>query len=211
MASRNSWLSSVGDYGTLVRNLAVSDPRLRQRDPKLVRQGTPWENATSKAVIFQKLDGVGQFSTSLPFCDGPSLSKFLDDPSSQGQDDQQLVVVQGLNPEIIGAIGCHFRMHPSFFVEHEKAVVIAPRDGGEGDGPVLPSMAMTREHMTFKYYESFTLPENLQGNFTLCCADSGRHIGVTRLRGQFSRVGMLRRKCSLWRRQRHGGKGWDSQ
>lgn len=207
--SRVSWLSSLGDYGVLARNLTALDPRLIQRDPKAVRQGSPWERAVARAVVLRKPQG-GQFSSPLSFVDAQSLSDFLsNDVLSRDPDAQQVIIVQGLNPKFTGAIGSHFKMHPSFFVEHERVVVIASRDAGDGDGPVLPSMMTAREHVTLKYYESFTMPEHVLGMFRICCADSGRHIAATRLAGQFSRAGILRRKCSVWRRRRQGGKGWD--
>ena len=210
--SRPSWLSSFGDYGTYVRNLTASDPRLSQRDPKLVAQKTPWETAVARAVVFHKSPGGKKFSTPVSFDKAPLLSDFLSNNQlSRDPDGQQLIIVEGLNPAFAGALGSHFRMDPSFFVEQMRVIVISAHKTAVGDGPVLPSLAMAREHMTLKYYESLTMPDHVARTFKLCCADSGRHLGVTRVAGQFSSVGMLRRKCSVWRRRRQGGKGWDGK
>lgn len=209
--THSSWLCAPGDYSTLTTKLTGSDPRLLKRDPKATRQGTPWQTALSQAVILQKPSN-SQFSAPLAFSDGHSLAQFLqNDQLAQNPDTQQIIILQGLNPAFTAAVGSHFKMHPSFFVEHERVVVIPSRDFGEDDGPILPSSMTSRGHLTFKYYECFTMPESMTGIFNLCCADSGRHLGITRLAGEFSRIGMLRRKCSVWRRLRQGGTGWDGE
>ncbi|KAM5349368.1 hypothetical protein ACJ41O_005873 [Fusarium nematophilum] len=197
-----SWLSTVGDYDTLVHQLTASDPRLSRRDPKSkLRQKTPWVNAPARAVVLQAASNQ-PFRRPVVYT---NASRLLESLCTDPPEGRRLVIMQGLNPAFVGAVGTCFRMHPSFFVEHERVVVVAhTTQTTESDAPVLVT---GREHVTLKYYEAFELPDELMGMFKLCCADTGRHIGVTRLARSFSRIGVVRRKCAVWRRQREGG--WD--
>ena len=75
---------------------------------------------------------------------------------------------------------------------------------------MLPSMARTAQHYTMKYFELVGLPRHVQGRFEMCCAETGRHVGVTRAKGVFMDAGIVQRKCTVWRQVNSDG-GWDCQ
>lgn len=203
------WLSAPGEYQDLVHRLCAADPRLRRRDPKADRQKTPWPNQTARLVALE-MGSDGAFSKPTEH-DPQSLKEYLNNQviSSNVEHGSRLFILEGLRPEFIAAFGNHFKMHPSLFTEHERVVVMAPSALMEDDAVVLPGMTGNREHYILKYYEPLHLPEKVHSIFRMCCAVSGRHIGITRARGFFSEVGILRRKCSIRRRKRVQGLGWD--
>jgi len=203
-----SWLSVGGEYQDLIKGLCASDPRLRQRDPKARWQGIQWPRDDSRLLVLE-LEPGGSFGS--PMEQTPlSLRQYLEGQSvSADPNGRTVYVLEGQSPEYIAVIGSHFKLHPSFFSENDRTVVFSYDPRGESDGMVLPSMAMTREHITLPFFELFVLPENIRNTYKLYCNKTGRHIGATRMWRGFSEVGILRRKCSFWRRQRENGKGWD--
>jgi hypothetical protein len=203
-------LSGAGEYRNLIHRLCASDPRLRRRDPKSVKQQIPWNTTPGRVVI---LEACQQPKSSVHFqrtvsCDTPeSLKAHLE--TRPANDANRVYMLEGQNPNFIAVLGEYFRIHPSFFAEHERIDVIARGVERESDAVVLPTMAVAREHFTLKYFELFLLPDCLRNTFWLYCALTGRHIGATRFSGSFMEVGIVRRKCSIWRRQGEANKGWD--
>ena len=114
-------------------------------------------------------------------------------------------VLEGLHLDFISVLGEHLGLHPSIFVDHERVVINSEK---ECDNVGLPSLLKSRKHCTMKYFQLFSLPKNVHGCFKMYCEATGRHIGVTRVAGAFSNVGILRRKCSFWTRQTEAGHPW---
>jgi hypothetical protein len=204
------WLSGAGEYRNLIHSLCASDPRLRQRDPKSVKHHIPWSTTPGRVVTleaYQRPESSLAFKQTGAYDTPQSLKIHLE--TRPADDVQRVYILEGQNPNYVAVLGEYFRMHPSFFTEHERVDVIARGIGREGDAVVLPTMAVAREHFTLKYFELFRLPDCLRNTFWLYCAVTGRHIGATRFLGSFSEIGIVRRKCSVWRRQRQSNIGWD--
>jgi len=202
----SDWLSAPGEYQDLVSALSASDPRLRSRYKKNLAQDIQWPNPRAKLVVLEA-DSNEVFGEPAKH-DPPSLKAYLETraQSPDVADLRRVFILEGIHPDFVAVLGAHFKMHPSFFVEHERVVLFE-----ECDTIVLPATTKMRQHYTMKYFELTRLPQSVQGNFTMCCAVTGRHIGVTRAKGKFLDVGVLRRKCSIWRQASLAGSGWDCE
>jgi hypothetical protein len=197
--SAHYWLSASGEYRELMGQL-LSSPRYR--DPKAESQETSWPNKHMKLVVLE-LQSDGKLQASHEHTPQSLQEHFQNVRSAHCS---RAYILEGLHPDFISILGKHFGMHPSIFLDHERVVVNSAR---ECDTVVLPSLLKSREHCTMKYFQLFSLPENARGCFKMCCQTTGRHIGVTRVKGEFSNVGILRRKCSIWTRQTGPGQPWD--
>jgi len=143
------------------------------------------------------------------------------EPASPGRTSgagrRRVYVLEGLGPGFVDALGRHFGLHPSVFVEHERVVVHNQTHAGESDGLPLPSCLRSRRHLALRYFEVMAFSEAPR-SFRWVCADTGRHVGVSRdLRWEtnqkddidrFLDVGIVRRKCGIWHTTREDG-GWD--
>ncbi|KAI8633625.1 hypothetical protein F5Y19DRAFT_489092 [Xylariaceae sp. FL1651] len=203
------WLCRAGEYQDLVSDLCAADPRLRQRDEKAVRQKTPWPVHHARLVVLECSDGR-TFGGPVEYTP-QALRDCLESQRerSSPEDPSRVYILEGLHPSFITVLGDRFKMHPSLFTEHERVGVISHTALRESDTGILPAMTRTREHYTMKYFELLRLPQEIRGRFEINCSMTGRHIGVTREKGQFSDVGTLHRKCSVWRRYHEHGQGWD--
>jgi hypothetical protein len=209
-ARESDWLSAPGEYQDLISKLCASDPRLRSRCSKNLRQGTPWPNPNARLVVLET-GGNGDTTFGNPIQHDPaSLKAYLDSKPAAGAGSGRVFILEGLHSDFIAVLGSHFKFHPSVFVEQERIVVIQPYARQENDLYRLPSVARTSQHYTMKYYEMVRLPPAAQNRFRLNCAETGRHIGVTRAKGEFLEAGIVRRKCTVWRQVDSNG-GWDCQ
>jgi hypothetical protein len=205
----SSWLSGKGAYAKQVNARCASDPRLRYRDPKNIKQNIPWPHPHCRVVSLQASDS-GPFESSHTIPTVQHLRTQLETKSASNNE-RRIFIVEAPSPEYIDAIGSYYQMCPSFFTEHLATVVFDNTTNALSDGPVLPSVAITREHVTIPYFELCSIPSCIQNTFKLFCAVTGRHLGVTRYMRTFSSAGTLRRKCSIWKRDKLGGKGWDCE
>lgn len=207
MTRGGNWLAAEGEYRDFVESLSVSDPRLRNRDPKAIAQKIPWEDRDVRVVTLE-LAKDDSFGRAVEIRDSASLSRHL------GGGDRQpgartVYVLEGLGPGFIAVLGRHFALHPSIFLEHERCIVMNRRSQGESDGMPLPSVLLTREHVEMKYFELLRLDRPPE-SFRLVCGRTGRHIGVARAESTFTDTGIVRRKCSLWSRTTAQG-GWECE
>jgi hypothetical protein len=203
------WLSAKGEYRHLIHGLCNSDPRLRRRDRRAVKHEYLSSTSATRVMLLEaqrEAAGSACFAQPFPLTTAQALNEHLE--TRPTNDIGRVYILEGLHPAFHAVLGDHFGMHPSFFAEHERINVISSQFT-QSDSMVLPSIAASREHVILKYFELFNLPEECQDTFLLDCAITGRHIGVTRYLGFFSKIGILRRKCSIWRRQAKSGKGWD--
>ncbi|KAK0612181.1 hypothetical protein B0T14DRAFT_439473 [Immersiella caudata] len=136
-----------------------------------------------------------------------SLKRYLNHDPNPQPGTGRVFILEGLNPEYIAVLGGHFKMHPSMFVDHERTVVISPFTRQSSDFLTLPGTARTAQHFTLKYFELIRLPEDALG-LRMYCAETGRHIALTRMKGDLMDVGVVRRKCTIWNRSARDG-GWD--
>ena len=204
-----TWLCPDGEYGNVIKDLCSSDPRLRNRDWRAIRFGVPWPMQHARLLAFKvnpdsSVERVCEYDSAKPLKHHLRSRRTIPD-----SDLGYVYILEGLQPEFVDTLGSHFRIHPSFFVEHERIVHFKEDAHLDCERDILPSMNPAREHFVLRYFEAIRLPENVRGIFRLYCAETCRHLAVTRFMGQFSEVGVLRRKCSVWRRRRGSGKGWD--
>lgn len=216
------WLAAEGPYRDYVTSLQGADPRLRQRDPKAKAQNTPWLDAQTRVAVLDFEADSAAFSEPVYFTGAQSqaLGDFLaagpappSDSETRAQervpkDRRRVVILEGLSPTFIALLGQHFGLHPSIFIEHERVLVMNMNAGGESDGLPLPSCLRLRDHMVMKYHEPMEL-DPIPSSFRLSCGSSGRHIATSRFNGVFSKVGIVRRKCSWWSKTREDGRGWE--
>jgi hypothetical protein len=208
MAKEGSWLASDGTYQDVIKTLCTADPRLRNRDPKAVTQRTPWQDRGVRAVHLALRPGSNTFEKPAAFSTPASLDGHLIKSVSKAGD-RNVYILEGLGPGFVAVLGSRFGVHPSFFLEHERVIVMNRKSQGESDGIALPSMLETRQHLCLKYFEMLQF-DRQPTSFRLVCSDTGRHIGVSRAESDFLDVGIVRRKCSMWTRRTEGG-GWDCE
>ncbi|KAK7981365.1 hypothetical protein PG988_003603 [Apiospora saccharicola] len=207
-SNTGDWLSAPGEYRDLIHHLCASDPRLKRRDPKAAGKHIPWSNVPGKVVMLASQASTTGFEQPVTYGAPQALKEHLDTRSPDTLN--RIYILEGQNPDLIASLGGYFKMHPSFFLDHERVDVIAQGAVRESDAMTLPSMVLNQEHFCIKYFELVSLPASLRGTFWLQCALSGRHIGVTRIMGSFLDIGVVRRKCSIWRRRRSNSNGaWD--
>lgn len=140
------------------------------------------------------LEGSGASGTTFgnPVPHGPaSLKAYLDSHAAPKAGSGRVFILEGLHPDYIAVLGAHFKMHPSVFVDQERTVVISPYTQQSSDFLTLPGTGRMAQHFTMKYFELVGLPQHVL-NFRMCCAETGRHIGVTRAKGEFMDVGIVR-------------------
>lgn len=207
-SNQGDWLSAPGEYRDLIHHLCDSDPRLRRRDPKAVKKHIRWNDVRGKVVMLANQANATEFEQPIMYDTLHGLKEHLETRPTDTLN--RIYILEGQNPDLIASLGEHFRMHPSFFLQHERVDVDAQGATRESDIMTLPSMALNREHYCIKYFEVISLPASLHGTFRLRCTTSGRHIGVTRIMGSFLDLAVVRRKCSIWRRRRSKLDGaWD--
>jgi len=203
MRRESDWLSAPGDYQDLIHKLSALDPRLRSRCNKNIHQNIPWPNPNARLVVLESSDGGVNFGPPVHHAPASLMSYLAAAPEPKkgaGAGVSRVFILEGLHPEYIAVLGGHFRMHPSVFVDQERTVVISPFMHQSSDFFTLPAAARTAQHYTMKYYELVGLPPHVL-NFRTCCAETGRHIGLTRAKGEFMDVGIVRRKCTVWRQR----------
>lgn len=189
------WISDNPEHQQLIEKLSASDPRLRYRDSPNVERHIPWPPPNTRVFMFEAQSARQEMWKQTELHDSVALRESLQNPSSQSADGRRIVILEGQAPVYIDVLTAHFGMHPAFFVDHERRWLDA-----------LPSAML--EHITMKYFELIYLPLEMR-EFSFCCAESGRPISATRVLGEFTDTGILHRKCTVWRRTRPGGGGWD--
>ncbi|KIX02724.1 uncharacterized protein Z518_08666 [Rhinocladiella mackenziei CBS 650.93] len=198
-------------YGELRKSLCPSDPRLEKSTfcSSVPPPGTwrPWCRAKARVLALQ-LRLAEPFVTPVEFTDAASLAADLKEKAGSSDPDvRRIYLLEGLSDDFVSVLGNHFRLHPSLFMDHDRLLLLGNRMTGEGGGlPILPSATCQRDHVSLKYHEPLVLSER-PTSFRIICDTSGRHIAVTRLMGEFSDVGICRRKCTFWSKKTGVG-GW---
>ncbi|KAI0892424.1 hypothetical protein F4806DRAFT_500108 [Annulohypoxylon nitens] len=195
------WLSGSTPYSRLINDQCSSDPRLRIRDPKCVDRKTMWPDMPVRVRVLDRSENQGLVVIE-ELSNIDVLQKFLDSRNRlPGQ--ETVYLVESFDPQTVGVLGGHFKIHPSFFVEHERVKTSDHDAFSRTDTVLLPSSLSTRDHFTLKYPEPIHIYQGMPG-FHVNCHITGRHIKATRSGGKMLPVGILRRKCSVWSRTYNG-------
>ena len=204
------WLCPPGEYQSLVKALCASDPRLRHRDPKSVNQGTPWPPRNER-VVGLRLGASGSFESVYEWSAAhrPQNDFFTDlrRGAVVNPNDCNVLLIEGISPRMVEALGVRFGIHPSFFVDHERVGLFSSRHDRNSSLTTLPHCAKWlsgNNGLTLKYYEVLDLTQGTD-IFYMSCAESGRHIGAFRMNGRISPTVVVRRKCSVWPSTHPGG------
>jgi hypothetical protein len=170
----------------------------------------PWQRAKPSVVAIH-LNQNGCFGPATEHLDPNMLQAYFHQDSRSNNPPQGSVyILEALSPAFITVLGSHFQLHPALFADHERLVPFNNRVTGEYGGlPFLPSAIHGRDYVSLKYHEPLLL-STLPTGFRNLCDVSGRHIAVTRILGNFSNVGVARRKCTVWQRKTEVGR-WDCE
>jgi hypothetical protein len=200
------WLTNNVQYREVVKKSCASEPRLRQRDKKLVKLKIPWPACYAKVAILEV--EKSRCKRYFEVTDPDSFQQYLDArqelPDNENSTRQTIYIIEGLNSDLIGILGNYFNLPPLFFLEQERSKYSVP-----GARP-LPSIASTRPHISLRYGELLNIPPQIQGNFSALCSATGRNVSVSRSNGTFSDIGIVTRTCSIWNRHLKPG-GWDCE
>ncbi|KAK3897244.1 hypothetical protein C8A05DRAFT_48065 [Staphylotrichum tortipilum] len=199
---------SVDCWPSKARSLSYCDPRLKNsvfslsRAPNKASPGkkwTPWRKARPR-VLALHLNLDGSCKPSVEYADASLLATHLKQQAYN-------YLLESLSRDFIDVFGEHLQLHPSVFMDLEKLAPVGDHFIREGGGlPFLPSAVHGREHVSIKYHEPREL-SRLPTDFRNICDTSGRTIAVTRLMGEFTNVGICRRKCTFWAKGDASG-GW---
>jgi len=204
-SSRNgSWLVEEGPYQRRVKRLSRSDPGLRQPDEKLKKFEIPWEDRAVRIWTVESIDGTVQ-RRSIPDPQGLADDLQLSVPERISR--RSIYMFEGMNRKVATILGNNFNMHPSVFLDYLRVWHFTPVSVGSTK---LASSLVMQRHVCMAYPELVALPETVKGNFKIKCEDTGRHVGVTRTKGKFDNVGMIRRKCVIWNCKAIGRDEWTS-
>ena len=206
LQSDGNWLCPDGPYRNLVKSLIKNDPRLKQRDAKAIAQGTIWPSPKLR-IVTMELEAGMSFKQTAEWSDLGKFRQHLDSTAASTVGQRNIILVEGLSPDLIDTLGTRFDIHPSFFVDHERVVVFTSNPTRFTDSQTIHSCInwnTSNNGLTLKYFEPMEISPSPQ-SFRLTCADSGRHVGVFRCRGRISPVAVVRRKCSIWPVSHPGG------
>ncbi|KAK0729285.1 Utp11 protein-domain-containing protein [Apiosordaria backusii] len=204
----STWLADDPQYQNIIESLASSEPRLRRRDPRIELKNIPWPFKNTRIAVLESQSAGHPFEKTLHHDPEKFKLSLSDETPASGPDGRRIIIMEGQAPAYIGTLGMHFGIHPAFFVDHERDN--APEAFKSNDAYYNISLpCVQKEHVTMRYYQLISLPGDLQSNFRVFCAETGRTVTTTRILGKFADTVCLHRKCSIWRRPRQGGTGWD--
>ncbi|KAI1477468.1 hypothetical protein F4774DRAFT_389238 [Daldinia eschscholtzii] len=186
-------------YEELIKSLCASDPRIRRSIlNKPAKVWKPWSRAQVR-VLALHFNPDGSVDSPREYTDASTLAAGLTREAALGSPSpRSIYLLEGLSGEFARVLGDQFQLHPSVFVDHERLTPLSDRQTGEKGGiPFLPSAICGRDHVSLKYHEPLVFSQRPTG-FRCLCDTSGRHIAITRLMGEISKVGISRRKCTFW-------------
>ena len=166
----------------------------------------PWIRASPRVVVLHA-DTIDRFGEPVEYRNSTALQNHFDTRSSE-KPQCSIYILESLCPSFAAVLTSHFQLHPAVFEDYKRLVPFNGRTTGDSPGgPFLPSIAHSRDYVTMNYHEPLLLsPAPI--NFRNLCDASGRHIAVSRLRGQYSDAVVARRKCTFKSRDTPDG-GWD--
>ncbi|KAI1466149.1 uncharacterized protein F4812DRAFT_436102 [Daldinia caldariorum] len=188
-------------YEELIKSLCASDLRMKRSIlNKPAKAWKPWSRAQVRVVALH-FNPDASVSSTIEYTDASTLAAGLTREIAPRKPlSRSVYLLEGLSGEFVRVLGDHFQLHPSVFVDHERLTPLSDRQTGEKGGiPFLPSAICGRDHVSLKYHEPLVLSQRPTG-FRCLCDTSGRHVAITRLMGEISKVGISRRKCTFWSR-----------
>ncbi|KAH7114885.1 hypothetical protein EDB81DRAFT_669396 [Dactylonectria macrodidyma] len=203
MACNGSWIASPGRYQDLAKSLCSADPRLMRQDVK----ATPWSGRPAKVYVVH-LKESAECGKSMVFDTSEALQQHFNEQSHKASHGNRAIyILEGGNADFAAAIGSYFNLHPSMFAEYQcVSNVTAQSRGNEG---LLASVWASRQCISMRYRELVVFPDRVDDMYGLRCPVTGRHVGSTRINGEFNKVGSAQRKCMRWASAKRPDNGWD--
>lgn len=202
-----AWLCSEGPYRQVIADQCAINPGLINEDPKNHHISFA-ENHASVSLLQVEDKGQVFCLTRTNFKDTKSVKQHLETRSPGNGICRRVYLIEGLAPDIIEILGTYFKMDPSLFLFQERTT-LWPTSQRSSDPPTLPTLVNPKRESMLRYYELRDFKTRFD-DFALCCAKTGRHIGLTRLSGALDTVGIVRRKCTTWS-QTYSTGGWDGK
>jgi hypothetical protein len=110
---------------------------------------------------------------------------------------QNIYLVEGLNPDVVSALGQGLRVDPAFFADHERTSTYPRLPYEPSLAPRLPSLMHHEQAFSLNYYD-IRAPSHKFESFSVGCADSGRDVQISRLNDKWEHPVVVRRRCSVW-------------
>ncbi|MCJ1453864.1 hypothetical protein MMC28_004213 [Mycoblastus sanguinarius] len=205
------WLSVEGPYRSYIAAWCELNPNLRVADSKNV--WTPLRNGNARVAMLELEQGRQVRRKDFSFA--AQLSAHLKLPYTKTTAERlsanRIYIMEGLAPDFIAALGEHFLIDPSFFMEQERTTLWGNSHQGSKQIPCLPSSMDPGTRFLLKYYEVRDF--GTIGTPYQWCARTGRNISITRNTRPdvydlvFEPIGIVYRKCSFWS-QTYDDKGW---
>lgn len=202
-----SWLCAEGPYLEYISQLCALNPGLKSPDTE--KRYTPLLNSNAKVILLELMQDGKSVRTGIQDAAHLRLHIAKRQRGTANHIFRRIYLVEGLDPNIIEALGTGFRMDPSIFVDQERASSSSRLADGVNHAPTLPSALNPKKSFTIKYYEVRRLLSPID-DFRVSCAETGRHVKMNRFNGNFEPVGIVRRRCSYWSQSDNFG-GWDGK
>jgi hypothetical protein len=211
-ADDGSWLCSDGPYLEYIRSRCEFQPTLRL--PDIRNRSVPLRARLAKVTLLQYQDGslLSRMDFRLPD-DLDRLTRHLsvvNDFIRQEADRrpiQNIYLVEGLNPDVVSALGQGLRVDPAFFADHERTSTYLRLPYEPSLAPRLPSLMDHEQTFSLNYYD-IRAPSHKFESFSVGCADSGRDVQISRLNDKWEHPVVVRRRCSVWRTKLSDDNDW---
>lgn len=214
MSRNGSWLCEGGPYQDHITALCPLYPGLCSEDPK--NHCYPVRHRQARVTILEVQQGRPVVRRDYGDHDAQNLRHYLEHQRAKSSYNN-VCIVEGLARDYIDVVGSYFNINPTIFMNHERTVVFTSAPTGVSDSLELPSLLDPNKTFQLKYYEirHFELDKISSWDYAAECAETCRHIGITKTRPHYnhkksgiSPVGIVRRKCAFWSRNNSNG-SWD--
>jgi hypothetical protein len=204
-------LSSSGPYHDHIARVSALIPKVTTTDYRNTWISFP--NRDASAAMLTLKEKTEPDCTE--FTDANALKEHFDQrlrearPHPSGTPERRIYILESLNSEYVAVFGAFFFMDPSFFIDQERTQIWERRHFGTRMTEPLPSIADAQSSFYLPYFEMMHFKER-NTDFETSCRTTGRHVGITRLNGNYEQEVVVRRKCSFWSRTNQNG-GWDGK
>lgn len=196
-----SYQDNATSYLSLISSMRRRYPNLGDLDETLKHQARYFKNEDGRAAVIEFKDNnvdIRHFAASNDLLD------YVTQPPTACC--RRLYLLEGLPAKYIEIFGSHFQIDPNLFARqlHTGFWDLAK---DVGNSSLLPSHPTCKQSFSIRYMEVRDFGDAIR-NYEIRCANQPRRISVSRFKGKFDGVGMVRRVTSFW--YRHNGKnGWD--
>lgn len=188
-------------YLSFISSMKRRCPNLGDLDETLKHQEGYSKNEDGRVAVIEFKDSnvdVRRFATS------NDLQDYVKHPPSTCT--RRLYLLEGLPAKYIEIFGSHLQVDPNLFARQLHAGFWdLAKD--VGNSPLLPSHPTCKISFSIRYVEVRDFGNAIR-NFEMRCANQPRRISVSRFKGKFDGVGMVRRVTSFWYRD-NGVNGWN--